>query len=105
MKQYLLNSFAAKEISFDEFAANLFQDITMDKIGTTLDFTLEFSNPKSEEERIEVELTFNYFCGELIDISLNEFIYYDENAIEYEFNCDLQIDIAFDKFIHENYSF
>ena len=105
MKQYLLKRFGAKEISFEDFASNLFEDITMDRIGATLDFTLEFSNPKSEEERIEVELTFNYLYGEFIDVSLNEFIYYDENGIEYEFNCDLQIDLAFDKFIHENYSF
>lgn len=101
MKYNILNMFAAKKISFEEHAHNQLFDITTDRLGGTFDFTLNVSGPY-EEERIEIVLQFNYLYHEFIDTCLCEFIYYDNDGNAYDLSNDLQIDLAFDKFLTSN---
>jgi len=102
MKKHVLNLFAAKKIIIDD--QHILNDLIMDKIGG--DFEFQLSTLENDESYFDAKVTFNYFHGQFIDANLYELIYHDgESGKEFDLSCDLEIDIAFDDFLYNNYSF
>jgi hypothetical protein len=101
MKDTILNMFAAKKI-YIEFDNHL-HDAIMDKQSTELDLVLEIKGQYDEEVRIETTISLNYMYDQFIDVSLLELKYI--NGGEFDLSNDLQIDIAFNTFIHSIYTF